>query len=541
MRRLREAQRRYAQLLTGAVGTADLRTGLQQVVDQAADLVQVRFAMLSVFTAAGTVEFFLYTGLSSERARQIGRHPSFRGLLGEVLQHGGPVRVARVDQHPAAAGFPAHHPAMTSLLAAPISEDGTVLGGLYLADRTDGRPFDAQDETFAEVFAGAATVVLTAGRRFQAVREREQVLGANDELLQQLLAGTDPDEQLTGIIRTARRFSGADYAALLVTDEVRQHITVRTADGAAAANTIGRVMPKEVSLAGEVLASGAPVVVTELRHDPRRARSMDGVVPPLGPATLVPLGLADRAIGVVLVARLAGRPIFPDTTVRMLESFAGQAAVALHLARERSWREQLSFYADRERIAHDLHDHVIQQLFATGMLLKGTIRGVQDDSVVERLDRALQDLDETVRQIRATIYQLESPVAHLGEDVRSAVLAVTDHAADALGFAPTVQFVLPGQETVSAKVREHLVAALRELVTNIARHARASRVEVEVKVGNGMMLLRVCDNGIGMGGGGGRSSGLRNLTDRAHALGGELVVGPARQGGTEALWRVPLS
>ncbi|GIL31259.1 sensor histidine kinase [Actinocatenispora comari] len=533
---------RFVELLVAMVaiaGELDLSVVLQRVVDLAAEQVGARYGALGVRGTDGRLEHFLWTGIGAEQAARIGPFPDGHGLLGEPRRRSGPLRVDDIDRHPAAAGFPPHHPPMRSFLGVPIGDGRRNLGSLYLADRRDGKPFDSDDESLLALFAAAASIALLNARRYETSREQERWLAANYGLTHHLLAGTDPDSQLTTIIRTARRLTDADFAVVFHVDQTREHMVIRTADGVEAESTLGRVLPMDASRAGDVFRSGTPVVVADMWEDTRRAPWLSDTLPPVGPCALVPLGLADDALGVVMVSRLRGRSPFPTVALRMLETFASQAAVALRLARERTWREQVALYADRERIAHDLHDQVIQRVFATGMLLQGTARMVVLPEVRERLLRAVGDLDETVRQIRATIYQLEEPPAGSVEDVRSALLSVTDQAADALGFAPSVRFNLNPDVELPVRLREHLVAAVRELLANVARHARAGRADVELTVGSGRLRLTVADNGIGLPAGG-RRSGLRNLAERALSLGGEMTAEARPGGGTLVVWQVPL-
>lgn len=534
---------RFADMLVAVVqiaGELDLRAVLQRIIDLAAELVHARHGAIAITAADGQLERFLWTGLTAEQATAIGPLPLGRGLLGELLHGTGPIRLDDLGTHDASVGVPPNHPPMTTFLGVPIREGERTLGALYLTERLDGRPFTVEDETLLQLFAAAAAIALTNAHRYDASREQERWLTANYELTHDLLAGTDPESQLATIIRTARQLTDADYAVLFHTDPSRRHLVVRVADGAEAPTTIGRVLPIEASRAGQVFTTGTPMVIRDLWRDTRRAPWLSDTLPQLGPAALVPLGLADSALGVVVVTRLRDRLPFPHGLLRMLESFANQAAVALRLARERTWREQVSVYADRERIAHDLHDQVIQRVFATGMLLSGTARLAVRPEVRERLDRAVRDLDETVRQIRATIYELENPPARDADDVRAALLAVTEQAVHTLGVTPDVRFFLPVDADLPTRLREHLVAAARELLTNVARHAAATRVEVVLAVDGTDLSLTVVDDGVGLPATG-RRSGLRHLTERALALGGELVAAARPTGGTEVVWRVPLA
>jgi signal transduction histidine kinase len=260
---------------------------------------------------------------------------------------------------------------------------------------------------------------------------------------------------------------------------------------------------------------------------------------PLGPAMVLPLGAPGDVRGVFTVGRSPGSMPLAPAAVEMVSTFAAQAGIALELAEHRSDAERLAVLQDRDRIARDLHDLVIQRLYATGMSLQGAMPLIARPEASDRVSSAVDALDETIREIRSAIFSLQACGDSKKSALRAKVLDVVEEMTAALGFTPSLRLVgsLDGQ--VPAVVAEHLLGALREALSNAARHAAASRVGVTVEAGS-ELVLRVTDNGTGMGPGA-RRSGLANLAQRAEEFGGRLQVGPAEGGGTELDWRVPLA
>jgi signal transduction histidine kinase len=316
-------------------------------------------------------------------------------------------------------------------------------------------------------------------------------------------------------------------------------LQVTVADGYGATALRGSVLPAG-SLSARVIAEGKTVVVTDATGD---ERIWQGVIQAAdaGPALFVPLGTAEDAVGTLVVTNRVGRPAFTDEMTALAESFARQAALALRLGAAAQDREQLAVLVDRDRIARDLHDLVIQRLFATGMSLEGALRGMQPAASSDRVHRAVDDLDATIKEIRTSIFALQSPAPASGEGLRSAVLQASHGAAATLGFEPQVTFEGPVDGVVPINVAEQLLAVLREALSNVARHADASGVIVTVTAAPQDVRLAVLDNGNGIQGTA-THSGLANLARRARDLGGtfraEAVAPPGK--GTSLQWRVPL-
>jgi signal transduction histidine kinase len=244
------------------------------------------------------------------------------------------------------------------------------------------------------------------------------------------------------------------------------------------------------------------------------------------------------------VARATGAPVFSAGDLEMVRSFAAQASVVLEHDRVRQRLQRVTLLEDQERIARDLHDTVIQRLFAIGLSLQATSRLVQDAEARQRLSAAVDDLDVTVRQIRTVIFDVESPRSGHGTGLRGKVIEVTREAGRALGLEPRVTFAGPVDAMVPDPLGDEVLATLREALSNATRHGHPSRVDIELTVTGTTVVLRVSDDGAGFdvdeaveAGG----HGLRNMRTRAERLGGQFDVTSGRHGGTVVDWRAPLS
>jgi len=309
------------------------------------------------------------------------------------------------------------------------------------------------------------------------------------------------------------------------------------AAGAKADGALGLVLPAAKSLSGQILASGETVVVEDFRDDGRVNPAAREHMP-LGWAVLLPLGAPGNVHGVLTVGRDPGSLPFPPQAVEMVTTFAAQAGIVLELAEHRHDSEQLAVLQDRDRIARDLHDLVIQRLYATGMSLQGAVPLIVRPEVADRVSSAVDALDETIREIRSAIFSLQSHSDMKQNGLRAKILEVVEEMTAPLGFAPSLRLVGPLDEDVPGEIGEQLLGALREALSNAARHAGASSVDVTVACGSDL-VLRVRDNGRGLGKST-RRSGLAKLAERARGLGGRLRVGRAKGGGTDLEWRVAL-
>src|SRR5271170_3626742 len=505
----------------------DLESTLGRIVQTAVGLVDATYGALGVIGEGKRLAEFIPVGLSQDEIEAIDHWPEGRGLLGLLIDDPQPLRLADIAAHPASSGFPGGHPAMRGFLGVPVRIRDEVFGNLYLTDKRGGGDFTEDDEAVLVALGAAAAVAVENSRLYEAARRQQRWIQASAEVTTRLLSGSEPSEVLAGITRQARELSGADLAVLALPDEEGRRLTITYADGDGADAARGLVLPIGQSLSGRVLATGEHVSCDDFAADERAAQVARGAMSQIGPAVLFPLGAPGNVRGVLTVGRRHGSPRFPPTQADVAASFAAQAGFALELAASRAEAERLSLYEDRDRIARDLHDLVIQRLYATGMSLEGTMPMITRPEVASLVTNAVDAMDETIKEIRAAIFALQARDVVDRSDLREGIVALVEEMTPVLGFAPSLRLGAGLVEPVAPDVAEHALAALREALSNVARHANASEVDVSVDVDpDGILAVQVTDNGIGLPPEG-RRSGLRNLAARAEKLGGELRLGPA--------------
>jgi signal transduction histidine kinase len=525
----------------------DLESTLRQIVEAAVGLVDATYGALGVVGEGDKgkrLAEFIPVGLTQDEIGRIDHWPEGRGLLGLLVDDPRPLRLADIAAHPDSSGFPDGHPPMRAFLGVPVRLRDEVFGNLYLTDKRGGGEFTEDDEAFLVALGAAAGVAVENARLYDAARRQQRWIQASAEVTTRLLSGSDPGEVLAHITRQALELSGADLAVLALPDEEGRRLTIAYAEGDGAAATRGLVLPAGQSLSGRVLATGEPVTSADFAADERASQAARGAMSQIGPAVVFPLGAPGNVRGVLTVGRRHGALPFPPAQAGVVASFAAQAGVALELDASRAEAERLSLLEDRDRIARDLHDLVIQRLYATGMSLEGTMPMITRPEVASRITHAVDAMDETIKEIRATIFQLQARDDPTGPDLRRDVVTLVEEMAEMLGFAPSLRLGSGLAAHLSPEVAEQMLAALRETLSNAARHASASQVDVTVDTGSdGMLTVLVTDNGVGIPAGG-RRSGLRNMARRAEKLGGELRLEPADPGadrpGTRLEWRVPL-
>src|SRR4249920_561852 len=456
-------------------GNLDLEIVLRKIVEAAVPLVQARYGALGVVGDDGRLIEFIPVGLDEAQIAQIHHWPEGRGLLGTLIRDPRPLRLADLSTHPESQGFPPGHPPMRSFLGVPIRIRDEAYGNLYLAEKEGGGPFDEEDETLLVALAAAAGVAIDNARLYEEARRQGRWLRATAEITRELLSGTPSTQVLTLVTEQALALSGADLAALAVPAGDQQRLVNTHAAGEGAGEALGLVLPAAESLSGQVLASGKAVAVEDFRND-GRVNPIAREHMPLGWAVLLPLGAPGNVRGVLTVGRDPGSLPFPQQAVEMVTTFAAQAGIALELAERRHDSARLAVLQDRDRIARDLHDLVIQRLYATGMSLQGALPLITRPDAADRISSAVDALDETIQEIRSAIFSLQShgDVKRVG--LRAKILDVVEEMTAPLGFAPSLRLVGPLDEEVPAEVGEHLLSALREALSNAARHAGASGV-----------------------------------------------------------------
>lgn len=497
---------------------------LQRIVDLAAQITDARYGALGVIGEGETLIEFVTTGIGERQRRAIGPLPTGRGVLGLLIREPHPVRIKNISDHAQSVGFPANHPPMHSFLGAPVVAMGRVFGNIYLADKRNGEEFSEEDEESLVVLATQAGVAIANASLYEELHAREQRLDALRDITNLVLAGSKERQLLESIAQHAQALAKSDAATVATLGDRDQgpDLYVAAAVGAAAGELLGQPVPLQDSITGSVLRTGEPVLVDNLAQDERAYQPIVRLGRH-GPALFVPLRVPGGIKGTLMVANLKGGRRFDERTKRLIESFADAASVAMEYERAQTELRRLSLMEERERIAKELHDGIIQSLFAAGMNLQGIALMSGSSAVSGRIEHAVEELDRVIRDLRNYIFGL-----------RPGILAdrQLDQALQALG----AEMQARSREAVEVEVDPALAAQLssrsaeivqltREALSNIARHAKATRATVRLERLGSEAVLTVQDNGVGFQPDDSSAGhGLRNMRERAHALGGTLQL-----------------
>ncbi|SDW38834.1 Histidine kinase-, DNA gyrase B-, and HSP90-like ATPase [Amycolatopsis xylanica] len=509
----------------------ELDTTLRRIVRAAVDLGEARYGALGVVAEDGSLAEFIYRGIDADTRERIGHLPEGHGLLRAVTDEIDPLRLSDLSQHPASAGFPPHHPPMRSFLGVPVRVRDEVFGNLYLTEKNDGGQFTDDDEVIVQALAAAAGIAIENAHLYQQARIRQQWLGATSEVTTELLAGTDPADALNLIAARALELTGSHVTFLalpdprLDEDTEADELTVTVCAGAG--ELTGVRIDTGSSVPGAVYRDRTPRTVPAL--------TLPGGVS-FGPTLLVPLRAGDRTSGVLVAARQAGAPVFYSRQLPVLASFADQAALALRLAAQQRTARELDVLADRDRIARDLHDHVIQRLFAVGLAMQSTHRRTKSPELQQRLGESIDEMHEIVHEIRTAIFDLHG--GQTGLRLRNRLHDIIAELTDDTSLHPTVSMA-GTLDTLAPMLAKHAEAVVREAVGNAVRHARASNLMVNIGVRGDELRIAVGDDGIGIPADA-EHRGLRNLLERAESAGGRLVISRGRPGGAHVEWTAPL-
>ncbi len=491
-----------------AVGSdLELTIVLRRIVEAACELVEARYGALGVLGPAGEelVEFVTH-GVTEEERAAIGAAPHGLGLLGLIIGSPHPHRVPDISRHPASHGFPPHHPVMTSFLGAPVRIRGEVFGNLYLTDKSSALEFTEDDEAILVALAAAAGVAIDHARQYEQSRMLQRWGEATRDLVSELLGGASED--------------------VVLRDAARRVLLLVPAHSCVIARPLGSGL---VVTAAE--GPGAPAVGTVV-DDPQWRRILAGPTPSaLDDGDLIlPMRVGSTTLGLVSVSGMPGAPSAEPPLADFVQRLAvGLAAAAAHRARAR-----LDLLEDRDRIARDLHDHVIQRLFATGLSLQSAGRLSTEAGVRDRIDASVDEVDAVIKDIRHTIFALHEEPRSRGLVAELSTLCA--RAVVTLGFAPSLT-TSGNLLDVDDGVAADLLAVVREALSNAARHAAATEVNVSVEVADGVHVV-VEDDGRGLPRHPTRS-GLDNLARRAAGRGGRLEVGRGALSGTRLEWSVP--
>jgi signal transduction histidine kinase len=536
------SQRRVRALLEAnqsIVGDLALPVVLRRIVDAAATVAGARYAALGVIGPDGSLEQFIHSGMDSATVEAIDHLPRGRGVLGAVVTDARPIRLASIAHDFRSSGFPPGHPPMTAFLGVPVRSRDLVYGNLYLTDRLDGRPFTIEDVELVEALASTAGIAIENARLFADSERRQQWLHASSDITRELLAGSGQDlAVLERITDSVRRLAAADVVTLVLPHEEHpEELEVVVATGLGAEHLGGVTFAAGGSLALHVMEQGRGTLL-DSGADQTWTVHLDMVIPP-GPVMALPLTGDWSSRGAIVLGREASRAPFTTADLEMAETFAEQAALALELAEARADQQRLNVLEDRDRIARDLHDHVIQRLFASELGAHLLAKKTHEPEVREGLERTIGELTATIRQIRSTIVALREP-AVATTSLRRTISLLIDQLTPLLGFRPEVHLVGPLDTLVDEEMLGEVEAVLRESLTNIRRHAAASEAKVEVRVNSQRLTVTVTDNGGGLSGAE-VSSGLSNLGCRAEHRNGALALESSPGGGLRLQWDIPVS
>jgi signal transduction histidine kinase len=532
-----DTQERLRGLLDAVVGiNADLslERALERIVASACELVGARYGALGVLGAGPgrRLREFVTAGLTPEERAAIGDLPRGHGILGAIIDRPEPLRLPVLGEDPRSYGFPPNHPPMQTFLGVPIRIRDRIFGNLYLTEKRGGGLFTAEDEGVVVALAAAAGVVIENARLFEETARRQRWLEAAAEVTSALLTETEREDKLRRVAALAREVPAADTAAVLLTEEDGR-LRVVAVDGLPEDDLLGTALEVWGTHLADVLEGGGALELSDITGDDRVPHELAG---PDGSLLLVPLRTTLTVSGVLAIGWSAGsEQAFRDTDVRLVEAYADQAALAMQVAQAREDRSRLAVFEDRDRIGRDLHDLVIQRLFAIGLTLENAGRLAVRPEATQRISAAVDDIDATIKDIRRTIFELSAPTE--SADLRAQVGQAVTEMTPVLGFSPRVVTEGPVDAVVGDDVRPHLLAVLREALSNVARHAGAASAEVVLRAGD-EVVLTVTDDGTGYRPGP-RSSGVRNMAERAAALGGTCTVTDRESGGTAVVWRVP--
>jgi len=500
-----------------------LEVVLERIVSLAVDITGATYGALGVLADDGRIVEFITHGVTPEQRAAIGDPPTGHGILGVLIREGRALRISEISRDPRSVGFPANHPPMHSFLGAPIVARGYVFGRIYLTEKRGGAEFEEEDERTLIVLAAQAGVAIENARLHEESARRQRWLEAAHEVGELVMSGTAPREALARIAELACELAGADVATIATPGPTPGELRIDVAAGSEAMELHGRSFPLAESIWGAVMRSGRTEIVVDLREDPRGTIPIGGVGG-FGPAAFVPLVGADEAFGTLMVANRGRDRPFDEERVRLVETFASQAAIALAFDRANRERERLALLEDRERIAKELHDGVIQSLFAVGMGLQGTAALAKDEDIGGRIESAVEEIDRAIRDLRNYIFGLRPGILadrQLDQALRDLV--------EEFSIRTDVVTVVDVDEEVAAELSGRagdVVQFVREALSNVGRHAAATTCRVSLRRGsNGEAVLEVDDDGRGFDPADATEGmGLANLRERARALNGSIRV-----------------
>jgi signal transduction histidine kinase len=529
-------------LLDAVVAVASEQTlpdTLRRITELSAELSDAQYAALGVIGPDLKLVEFITVGLDPHDRAAIGEPPSGKGILGLLITDPESIRIPDLGQHSASFGFPANHPPMGSFLGVPIRVRNEVFGNLYLTEKRGGGQFTEQDEDLMTALAAAAGIAIENARLGEETRLREIGLAAASEVTNSLLRGAPAADTTQLVVDKAAGIVGADAAVLLLRDDETDELTVLAAHGPLAVHSVHQRYTLTDSL--QFFVDGEPRPFGSGTHMLQAVSSSAPFADFSGPGVLVPLGSGGRIIGVLAVVRHPSGAPFRADDIRMVHTFAGHAALTVEFSRASADRQRLAIYQDRDRIARDLHDLIIQRLFAIGLGLQGVLPKVGQPNVTLTLSTFVDDLDQTIHDVRKTIFSLQEPDDR-PSGLRGHIVRTVSATAQILSFEPLLTMAGPLDSAVPDRLRPDLLAVLGEALTNVAKHAGGTMASVAVSVDTAARTLTTVieDDGAGPSPDDRPGHGTANMAHRARRLGGWFTLDPRPTGGARVTWCVPL-
>jgi len=523
------------------VSDLDLDVVLRRVVELAIELSGAEYGALGVLSATAPttptgkrLERFIYVGLDPEQAAPIGHLPEGHGLLGALIDNPEPIRIDEIGADVRSVGFPPRHPPMHEFLGVPVHSRDLIFGNLYLTNRAGG--FTAEDQQIVTALAATAGLAIQNARLYTETARRQAWTAATAEITAALLAG-DESDPLALIAARVHDIADAAVAAVLV-PTVRETdagepgtLRVEAVSGFGWEASVGDEIPVSDSLPGRAYSGGAPAFADTVPS----AYAEGGI---LGPTLALPLTTEGTSRGVLVIGRSTDQVAFSPATRQMAVDFAAQASLALALAEARDARQRMAVAQDRGRIARELHDNVIQQLFGSGLELQSLLGAGIPEQVGDSLQRITGQLDDAISQIRLAIFALTATQAD-SSSLRHRVIDVVEQFRAELPRSPRIDFRGALDSTVGVELADDAVAVVREAVANTVKHARAQTVSVSVALADGRLRVEVTDDGRGGVAESTRRSGLANLRARAESRGGTFAI-ESTSAGTRLSWEAPV-
>lgn len=548
-----QAERRLAGLVEAGIVLAselDTTSLLQRIADLARDVIGARYAAVGIVGGEGDLTRFVHSGIDLETADKIGDLPTGKGVLGVIIEEGRPLRMPEISKHPRSVGFPQHHPPMNTFLGVPVTGRQGVLGRLYLTEKIDQDDFTKDDEMIALTFAAQAGAAIENSRLYEVVRTRSEELARRvselssvERVAQLLISGTTIDDALEYAMTEARKLTSATRVFVSLLEQRSRKLTIRHASGGSLADDlVGTDLPEGGSKAYAVLMRKKGEIVDDISRDPEVDPDTTRKIGDPKTGAFVPILIRGRGAGVLSAYDPEGGDTFSSDDLSVLQIIANQVAIAVENDRLTEALRDMAVLEERERISKELHDGVIQSIYSVGLSLQGSMSLLDRDTdrARVRIDEAIAELDNVVRDVRSYIFELRPQLVQ--EKGLAAAIHELARDYEVNTLARTLVDIDEGAASLFRPQQQtHVIQVAREVLSNVARHAQASEVRITCVRDGSEVLLIIEDDGLGFDPETvTRGHGLSNIEARARSLKGALTIAPREPTGTRHELRVPV-